>query len=195
MKELRELTKLPSADFIVTEQELEMGLTPASQEEVKTLRVPGRIHKLLQKQAQNTSSVSDAKPRRLELRFLLSPTEVVATEDGRTVAGVQFQRNRLEGEAGFQRAVAVTGSDNEANSPTQEIIDCGLVLSSIGYRSEPVPGAPFDERSGTIPNDHGKVRPYLCHYQFHCFNFPLQLRCCEKLTPCCFADGVYAGAG
>lgn len=51
MKELRELTKLPHADFLVNTEEMERGMTPASAEEVKTTRVPGRIHKLLQKHA------------------------------------------------------------------------------------------------------------------------------------------------
>ena len=36
-------------------------------------------------------------------------------------------------------------------------IACGLVLPAIGYRSEPVAGAPFDERAGLVPNDDGRV--------------------------------------
>jgi ferredoxin--NADP+ reductase len=45
-----------------------------------------------------------------------------------------------------------------------EEIPCGLVLRSVGYRGVPHPGVPFDERSGTIPNERGRVagaeRPY-----------------------------------
>jgi ferredoxin--NADP+ reductase len=31
------------------------------------------------------------------------------------------------------------------------------VFRAIGYRGIPLPGVPFDERSGVIPNDHGRV--------------------------------------
>jgi ferredoxin--NADP+ reductase len=33
----------------------------------------------------------------------------------------------------------------------------GLVVRAIGYRAEPVPGLPFDERTGTVPNEGGRV--------------------------------------
>ena len=34
----------------------------------------------------------------------------------------------------------------------------GLVFRAIGYRGIPLPGVPFDERSGVIPNEGGRVR-------------------------------------
>ena len=40
----------------------------------------------------------------------------------------------------------------------QEVIGCGLVIRSIGYRGRPLPGVPFDERRGLIANDGGRVR-------------------------------------
>jgi hypothetical protein len=39
MKELRELTKLESVDFVVDPSELERGMTPATREEVTKQRV------------------------------------------------------------------------------------------------------------------------------------------------------------
>lgn len=36
-------------------------------------------------------------------------------------------------------------------------LDAGLVLSAIGYHGVPVPGLPFDEASGTVSNDGGRV--------------------------------------
>ena len=36
---------------------------------------------------------------------------------------------------------------------------CGIVFRSVGYRGVPLPGVPFDERSGTIPNEGGRVEP------------------------------------
>jgi ferredoxin--NADP+ reductase len=38
-----------------------------------------------------------------------------------------------------------------------EVIGCGLVIRSIGYRGLPLPGVPFDERRGVIRNDGGRV--------------------------------------
>ena len=37
------------------------------------------------------------------------------------------------------------------------MIECGLVLRSIGYRGVPLPGIPFDERRGLIRNEGGRV--------------------------------------
>jgi ferredoxin--NADP+ reductase len=33
------------------------------------------------------------------------------------------------------------------------------VFRSVGYHGVPLPGVPFDERSGTIPNEGGRVEP------------------------------------
>jgi ferredoxin--NADP+ reductase len=44
-------------------------------------------------------------------------------------------------------------------SPTEEreTIPAGLAFRAIGYRGVPLPGVPFDERTGTIPNDGGRI--------------------------------------
>jgi ferredoxin--NADP+ reductase len=36
-------------------------------------------------------------------------------------------------------------------------LDAGLVLTSIGYRGKPIPGLPFDEGAGVVPNEDGRV--------------------------------------
>ena len=39
-----------------------------------------------------------------------------------------------------------------------EDLPCGLVLSSIGYKSRPIdPSVPFDPKLGVIPNMEGRV--------------------------------------
>ncbi|MFT4200707.1 FAD-dependent oxidoreductase [Gordonia sp. (in: high G+C Gram-positive bacteria)] len=84
-------------------------------------------------------------PSRPVIRFAfgLAPQEIL-TDRGR-VTGVRFARNSIS-------------ADGTA-TPTGETVDvdAGLVLSSIGYHGVPVPGLPFDERRGVIPNDHGRV--------------------------------------
>ena len=38
-----------------------------------------------------------------------------------------------------------------------EIVPCGMVIRSVGYRGAPLPGVPFDERRGIVPNEGGRV--------------------------------------
>jgi ferredoxin--NADP+ reductase len=39
----------------------------------------------------------------------------------------------------------------------EETLDVGLVVRAIGYSAEPIPGLPFDEATGTVPNEGGRV--------------------------------------
>jgi ferredoxin/flavodoxin---NADP+ reductase len=89
------------------------------------------------------------REQRLELRFLRSPLEILGDGSDGSVTGVRVGVNRLEtGEDGRVRAVP-TGAE--------EVIECGLVLRSIGYRGEPLAGIPFDERRGLVRNLGGRV--------------------------------------
>ena len=38
-----------------------------------------------------------------------------------------------------------------------DVIAAGLVLRAVGYRGAPVPGYPFDDRAGRIPNVGGRI--------------------------------------
>lgn len=61
--------------------------------------------------------------------------------------------------------VAIHGPDRaeglEVSSEARgaEVIETSLILRSIGYRGLPVSGLPYDEDSGTVPNDSGRVVP------------------------------------
>ncbi len=39
----------------------------------------------------------------------------------------------------------------------REVIPCGIVFRSVGYRGVGIPGVPFDDRAGTVPNENGRV--------------------------------------
>jgi ferredoxin--NADP+ reductase len=41
----------------------------------------------------------------------------------------------------------------------RETLAAGVVFRSVGYRGVALPGVPFDEGRGTIPNDRGRVAP------------------------------------
>ena len=86
------------------------------------------------------------KRRRIVLRFLVSPVEILGSE---RVEGIRFVHNELvEGDDGAIRP-----------RPTDlaEELACGLVFRSIGYRGTRVPGVPFDETRCVIPNEHGRI--------------------------------------
>jgi ferredoxin--NADP+ reductase len=65
------------------------------------------------------------------------------------VTGVRVVRNRIEAGADGRLRAVPTGEE--------EVIACGLVLRSIGYRGVPLAGIPFDERRGLIRNAGGRV--------------------------------------
>ncbi|WP_433327765.1 FAD-dependent oxidoreductase [Spirillospora sp. CA-294931] len=79
--------------------------------------------------------------KRVVLRYLSSPLALLG--DGRA-QGIELGRN-----AYASGGVEPTGAS--------EILDTGLVLTSIGYRGTAVPGVPFDAARGVIPNAEGRV--------------------------------------
>ncbi|XP_042213542.1 NADPH:adrenodoxin oxidoreductase, mitochondrial-like [Homarus americanus] len=90
-----------------------------------------------------------AAEKQWSLRFLRSPVEILATPDGQTVGGVILAKNRLEGEGLNQRAV---------QTDETESLQCGLILRSIGYKGVEIDSSlPFDQRTGTISNNGGRV--------------------------------------
>lgn len=47
------------------------------------------------------------------------------------------------------------------DSGTTRHIDCNLVVTAIGYRTDPVPGVPYDEELGRFANSDGFIAPGL----------------------------------
>lgn len=138
--ELRELGELRRADVIVDPAQLQGVADPEDTTKRRNLE-------LLREYA---GRVPAGRSHRLELRFLRSPLEILGEGSDGPVTGVRVAINRL-----------VTGSDGRVSAePTgeEEVIECGLVLRSIGYRGVPIPGIPFDETRGLIRNDDGRVR-------------------------------------
>jgi ferredoxin/flavodoxin---NADP+ reductase len=86
------------------------------------------------------------KPRRIVLRFLVSPVEILGAE---RVEGIRFVHNEL--------VEADDGSIRPRATDITEELDCGLVFRSIGYRGTRIPDVPFDESSCTIPNENGRI--------------------------------------
>jgi ferredoxin/flavodoxin---NADP+ reductase len=141
-KELRELGELADADVVVDPAEL--VLDQASKEVVEANKTVRRNLEVLQEWS--TRSLH-GRARRIHLRFLLSPVAVLGTE---RVEAVQCERNALDGSGG------VAGTGETVTVAAQ------LLLRSVGYRGAPLPGVPFDERSGVIPHVTGRVQRNGC---------------------------------
>ena len=133
--ELAELVDLAGADLVVDPPELE-GVGEAADTRVKrNLEV---LHGF-------AARAPTGKPKQLRFRFLVSPVAILGDEH---VEAIEIVRNRLEERDG--RIVAVATDEHET-------IPCGLVFRSVGYRGVELPGVPFDDRSGTIANEGGRV--------------------------------------
>jgi ferredoxin/flavodoxin---NADP+ reductase len=142
--ELRELGELADADVIVDPAELDLALA-VPDPNVDVNATSQRNIDILRSYA---SRPPTGAAKRIVLRFLLSPTSLTPGPDDR-LAAVELVRNRL---------VPAPGSGLRAEATDErETIPAGLVFRAIGYRGIPLPGVPYDERAGTIPNDSGRV--------------------------------------
>jgi len=141
-RELEEIGALPAADVRVSPADL--VLNPASREEAAA-RTAVNVKKNLAIFARYALSGGSGGPVACYFNFLESPLEICG--DGR-VERIRLGKNRLEGEAFSQRAVA-TGVERE--------LDCGLVFRAVGYRGDALPGVPFDERRSVVRSASGRV--------------------------------------
>ena len=107
--------------------------------------LPPREHRLKVKNLASLRAFAERAPdeeaKRVHFAFFADPVEVLG---GDRAQGLRLERTRLE--AG--RAVG-TGETFD--------VACGLVVTAIGFRSEPIDGAPFDEARGVVPNQDGRV--------------------------------------
>ena len=142
--ELRELGELQDADVVVERSDALLDEHSRAFIESDAADITARRNvEIVSAYAQQASP---SKNKRIFLRFLSSPVEIIGEQ---RVTGVRVVRNELvPGQNGTLAAQATAES---------EVIDAGLVLRSIGYRGSPLAGVPFDERRATIHNEAGRV--------------------------------------
>ena len=133
--ELRELGAMTGVDVQVDPAEVDV-------------EIPEDLDKIARRNVEILQGYAQRPPgsagRRITLKFLRSPAEILGEGEDGPVSGIRLARNRLEG----GRAVP-TGEE--------EVIGCGLVFRSIGYRGRPLGDVPFDADRGLIRNDGGRV--------------------------------------
>jgi ferredoxin/flavodoxin---NADP+ reductase len=136
-KELREMGQLADVDVIIDPADLE--LDPSSQAIVQQNKVAARNLVVLQDWAARPLSGAS---RRISFHFWSRPTKIIGND---RVAAVEVERTVINSE-GF-----VVGA---GRGPT---LTADLVVRSVGYRGLPLPGIPFDEKTGRVPHSEGRV--------------------------------------
>ena len=142
--ELKELGKMQDADPIVFPEEAQLDklsastLANASRGTVRNVEIIEQFS--IRKQSE--------KSKKLFIRFLVSPIELVGDANGQ-VRSMRLGHNELYAtEAGTLRPQL---------TDRYEDIPVGLVFRSIGYRGVPLSGVPFDSGWGVILNEKGRV--------------------------------------
>lgn len=155
--EAKELAELSDCDTLCPPDEAvldplsEASLAAADRNTVRNVQIIQEIAK----------REPTGKPRRLTLRFLASPVELIGDENGH-VKAMKIVKNVL--------VSANDGSLKAKATEETEILPAGLVFRSIGYRGVALPGVPFYDSWGVILNEDGRVlmpetkEPMVGHY-------------------------------
>jgi ferredoxin--NADP+ reductase len=135
--EVGELGDLAGPDLVVDPAQLELDAVSAAELDASPQTVKRNVEHL----RTYAGRAPEGKPRRIRLRFLTSPVAILG--EGK-VEAIELVRNELvDG-----RAVA---------TEERETVECGIVFRSVGYLGVCLAGVPFDGRTGTVPNDRGRV--------------------------------------
>ena len=140
--EIKELGELESADVIVNPSDL--ILDDASKAELEGDRTAQRNLETLRALAERGPT---GKPKQIIFHFLRSPTEIIGEEG--CISAITTEKNAL--------CPTETGYVSCRGTGVCRVFDVGLVFRSIGYRGVPIPGVPFHDRWGIIPNVKGRV--------------------------------------
>lgn len=145
--ELKEFGEMEDVEPIVAPEELAGCAIPEAEgnsQQEKNLKI---LQAFAARQPGAKTPLSE-KTKKLHLRFLVSPTEVIAGADG-NVAGLVLEKNRLE--------VQPDGAVSARSTGELETLDVGMVLPAIGFTAKRIAGVPFDEKAQVVANEDGRV--------------------------------------
>ncbi|NKY56650.1 4Fe-4S binding protein [Nocardia flavorosea] len=137
------LTHLSGVDVVIDPADLK--LDPASQAVLDDPEVEPSLRLKYTLAEEYAAKQPTEGNKRIVFKYLASPTEVRGSGK---VEGLEYAHNEL---------VDVDGVLNARATDRTGSYDASLVLRSIGYRGEPVPDLPFDEKRAVVPNEHGRV--------------------------------------
>lgn len=140
--EILELGEMEGVDVIVDPADLELDAHSAAALDQAGEATARKNVEILREYAARPLT---GAAKRIVLRFFVSP---VAIEGDGKVERVVLERNELVAEGGALRAKP-TGE--------RETLEAGLVFRAVGYKGVELDGVPFEERSGLIRNEQGRV--------------------------------------
>jgi ferredoxin--NADP+ reductase len=138
-QELRELGELAGATVLVDPADLEID--PEAEELLAEHHDRNAIRNLAVLRGW-ADHVAEPGRGTVTLRFYRRPVALLGED---RVTGVEVERTVVDGEG------------RASGTGETEVIPADLVIRSVGYRGLPLPGLPIDERSGTVPNEVGRV--------------------------------------
>ena len=142
--EIKEIGELEGVEMVLPERAHVLDPLSAAEYEASADKATRKNVAYLQAKAAEQATGGAV---RVHLLLCTSP-KVIHGSDG-VVSGVTAEINELyEDDRGSIRPRG-TGETFE--------IEAGLVFRSVGYRGIPLAGLPFDERTGRIPNDEGRI--------------------------------------
>jgi ferredoxin/flavodoxin---NADP+ reductase len=143
-KEIEEIAAIPGIAVIVPPDEA--ALDPLSETWLAKdgARSQQRNVKFL---LEHATESAPAGSKRLLCRFLVGPTELLGGNG--TLRAIRVQHMQLVADA--------DGTPRPKARDSFEDVPVDLVFKAIGYRGVPVPGVPFDQKKGIVPNLDGRV--------------------------------------
>ena len=141
--ELKELDYSPNVEVVVDPRDIDYD--SASEIMRRNSKITDQVCTILENYAIREPTNA---PHKLYIHFFESPVEILSEEgaDGQQhVVGLRTQRMEYDGAGGLR--------------PTGETTDwkVGAVYSAVGYRSDALPGIPFDNVKNVISNVGGRV--------------------------------------
>lgn len=143
-KEIAEIGELPDVDVVVRPEDAELDELSTRWLAEHGARSQQRNVQYVQTRAAEGEGQS---PKKLRCRFLVAPTALRG--EGGKLTAVELAHMALQPDD--------SGTPRPRPTGETETLDVDLVFKAIGYRGEPVPGVPFDERKGIVPNVEGRV--------------------------------------
>ncbi len=143
--EIKELGELAGADLVVKPEEAELDqLSKAQLEDGGDTGLDRKVAMI----QQFATAQRQGKARTLTIRFLVSPV-ALGGDDAGGVTRMRLVRNSLHR--------VEDGTLRPRPTDVHEDLDVDMVFRSVGYRGVPIPGLPFHDAWGVVPNEQGRV--------------------------------------
>jgi ferredoxin--NADP+ reductase len=143
--EVKELGEMAGADIAVLANEVELDALSRKELEEGADKTTAKKIEIMQSFVDRPAL---AKPKKLTLRFLVSPVELCGDDSG-CVTSVKLVKNELY--------ASDDGSLRPKPTDEYEELPVDIIFRSVGYLGVPLADLPFHDRWGVVPNQKGRV--------------------------------------